>query len=77
MVRVVAALRRMVDARAIVLGVNAPDTLPTTFAQGLDAYVLRTLQYLGATVVLLYVGNLSENEVPRLRVVRWLGVLFV
>jgi hypothetical protein len=61
----------------IVLGINAPDTLPTTFAQGLDAYVLRSLQYLGATVVLLYVGNLTENEVPRLRVVRWLGVLFV
>ncbi len=62
---------------AIVLGVNAPDTLPTTFAQGLDAYVLRTLQYLGATVVLLYVGNLSEHEVPKLRIVRWLGVLFI
>jgi hypothetical protein len=61
----------------IVLGVNAPDTLPTTFAQGLDAYVLRSLQYLGATVVLLYVGNLTENEVPRLRIIRWLGVLFV
>lgn len=62
---------------AIVLGVNAPDTLPTTFAQGLDAYVLRTLQYLGATVVLLYVGNLSERDVPRLRIVRWLGILFI
>lgn len=62
---------------AVVLGVNAPDTLPTTFAQGLDAYVLRTLQYLGATVVLLYVGNLSENEVPRLRIVRWMSLLFI
>ncbi len=61
----------------IVLGINAPDTLPTTFAQGLDAYVLRSLQYLGATVVLLYVGNLTEAEVPRLRIVRWLSTLFI
>ena len=62
---------------AVVLGINAPDTLPTTFAQGLDAYVLRSLQYLGATVVLLYVGNLTEVEVPKLRIVKWLSVLFV
>ena len=62
---------------AVVLGVDAPDTLPTTFAQGLDAYVLRTLQYLGATVVLLYVGNLTEAEVPKLRIVKWLSVLFL
>lgn len=61
----------------VVLGINAPDTLPTTFAQGLDAYVLRSIQYLGATVVLLYVGNLSETEVPRLRIIRWLSTLFL
>lgn len=61
----------------VVLGINAPDTLPTTFAQGLDAYVLRSLQYLAATVVLLYVGNLSEADVPRLRIIRWLGTLFL
>ena len=62
---------------AVVLGVDAPDTLPTTFAQGLDAYVLRSLQYLAATVVLLYVGNLEEARVPRLRIVGWLSVLFL
>jgi hypothetical protein len=50
--------------------------MPTTFVQGLDAYVVRTLQYLGATVVLLYVGNLTEAEVPKLRIVKWLSVLF-
>lgn len=61
----------------VVLGVNAPDTLPTTVAQGLDAYVLRSLQYVGATVVLLYVGNLTEVELPKLGVVRWLGVLYI
>lgn len=62
---------------AVVLGINAPDTLPTTFAQALDAYVLRSLQYLGATVVLLYVGNLTEREVPKLRIIKWMSVLFV
>jgi hypothetical protein len=61
----------------VVLGLNAPDTLPTTFAQGIDGYVLRNLQYLGATVTMLYVGNLSEDDVPRLRIVKWLAVLFL
>ena len=64
-------------AGVVMLSYSPPGTLTTTTADGLDAFVLRTLQYLAATVVLLYVGNLTEAEVPRLRIIRWLGVLFV
>lgn len=61
----------------VMLGVQAPGTLPETLVGSLDAFVLRSLQYLAATVVLLYVCNLPELEVPRQKIVRWLGVLFI
>ena len=61
----------------LMLNMTAPGTLAQTYAQGIDGYILRSLQYLAATVVLLYVSNLREEDVPRLKVVRWLGVLFI
>jgi O-antigen ligase len=60
-----------------VMGADAPDTLPVHFSHGIPSVGLRTLQYLAATIVLLYVGNLREEAVPRIKVVRWLGVLFL
>lgn len=62
---------------AIMLNQTAPETLPQTYAQGLDGFILRSLQYLAATVVLLYVSNLPEGFVSRLKIVRWMGVLFL
>ena len=62
---------------AVMLNLTAPGTIPQTYGQGADGFILRSLQYLAATVVLLYVGNLREDEVPLLRIVRWLGVLFI
>ncbi|HVQ18501.1 MAG TPA: O-antigen ligase domain-containing protein, partial [Actinomycetes bacterium] len=61
----------------LMLNLTAPDTLPQSFGQAIDSFVLRSLQYLAATVVLLYVSNLTESELPRLRVIRWLGLLFI
>ena len=61
----------------VMLSVTPLGTLSASFGTGFDAYLLRSLQYLAATVVLLYVGNLTEEEVPRLRIVRWLGVMFL
>ena len=61
----------------VVIGADAPNTLPVHFSHGIPSIGLRTLQYLAATIVLLYVGNLSEDDVPRIKVVRWLGALFV
>ena len=37
----------------------------------------RLAWYLALTVVLLYVGNLSERELPTRRICRWLSALFI
>ncbi|RAY14509.1 hypothetical protein DPM19_15235 [Actinomadura craniellae] len=38
---------------------------------------LRLVQYLSITILLLYIGNLTEKELPRLRLVRMLGIFFL
>jgi O-antigen ligase len=60
-----------------VMGAEAPNTLPVTFGHGIPSVGLRTLQYLAATITLLYIGNLREEDVPRIKIVRWLGILFL
>jgi hypothetical protein len=64
-------------AGIVVMGADAPNTLPVHFSHGIPSVGLRTLQYLAATVTLLYIGNLREEDVPRIRVVRWLSILFL
>ncbi len=62
----------------LTVGVSAPDTLP--ISGGGERYItfaLRLLHYLSVTVILIYAGNLSERELPRMRLVRMLGVLFI
>jgi hypothetical protein len=60
------------------LDVTAPDTIPVSSAGGnYVAYAIRLLNYLSVTVILVYIGNLTEQELPRLRLVRWLGLMFV
>lgn len=59
------------------LHMRAPDTLAGSTSLRLVGYGLRLLNYLAQTVFLLYVGNLTERELPRLRVVRMMGVLFL
>jgi magnesium-transporting ATPase (P-type) len=61
----------------VLLGQTAPGTLVSSLGTRIPAYGLRSLQYLGATIALLYVGNLDEREVPRERIVRWMGILGV
>ncbi|WP_157995758.1 O-antigen ligase family protein [Thermomonospora amylolytica] len=57
------------------LGMVAPDTMPDS--GGLMGYSHRLLLYLAATVMLLYVGNLTEQEMPQLTVAKLLGFLGV
>jgi hypothetical protein len=52
-------------------------TLPPTGSGRFIAYALRVATYLALGVIMLYVINLSETELPRRRVVRMLGVLGV
>jgi hypothetical protein len=52
----------------------------TGMSEGIGRYFsfsFRFLNYLAVTVVMLYVGNTSEAELPRRRIIGWLGVLAV
>jgi hypothetical protein len=61
-----------------VLQASAPGSIQTDGGFGRYlTFSYRVAVYLAATVVLLYVGNLSERELPTQRVVRLLGYMFV
>ncbi|OLE21156.1 MAG: hypothetical protein AUG44_28650 [Actinobacteria bacterium 13_1_20CM_3_71_11] len=59
------------------LGEDPPGTEPGTVAGRLISVSFRLVEYLALTVLLLYAGNLTEAELPRRRLVRLLGWLFV
>ncbi|MFC4149367.1 O-antigen ligase family protein [Micromonospora mangrovi] len=73
----------------VMLGITAPDTLPPSGSGRYIGWAIRLANYVAMTVVMLYVLNLSERELPRRRVIRnfgfmgvvvviggWLGSLF-
>lgn len=60
-----------------VLGVNPPDTVPNSFVVRLIGYAVRESSYLAITIVFLYVGNLTEKELPEKRVIGQLAFFFV
>jgi hypothetical protein len=62
---------------AFMLGVTPAGTLPGTASGRLIAYSVRLVEFTSMTVFLLYVGNLREHELPRLRTVRMLGIFFL
>ncbi len=61
----------------VMLGENPPGTLPDTAGSRLISVAFNVAGYLSATVILLYAGNLTEQEFPRRRLVRQLGFFFV
>lgn len=65
-----------VAAGVLVVNTDVPGTLPVGGAGRYLSYGLRLGNYLAVTVVLLYAGNLTERELPRARLIRWLGALF-
>ncbi|MGB9377747.1 MAG: hypothetical protein WCB04_09575 [Mycobacteriales bacterium] len=66
-----------VIASTAMLGLNPPGTVPNSASSRLLPTVLRLAEYLSVTVLLLYIGNLSEKEFPRQRLIRQLGVMFL
>ncbi|MFC4587245.1 hypothetical protein [Sphaerisporangium corydalis] len=65
----------------LVSALTLADTPPGTYGE-LDtgrvlAYAMRLALYLALLVMVLYLGNLTERELPQLALVRMLGVLFV
>jgi hypothetical protein len=68
----------LVCVSGLMVDVKAPDTLPVNTGAGhYIAYILRLLNYVAVTIVMIYVGNLSERELPRLRLIRWLSIMFI
>lgn len=59
------------------LDLQAPGTLEGDVTTRIIAAGQRGLSYLAVTVTVLYVGNLSEDELPRRRVVALLGIFFL
>jgi hypothetical protein len=59
------------------LGADPHGTVAETAGARLVAVLFRVIMYLALTVLLVYVGNLTERELPRRRLVRLLGWLFV
>jgi hypothetical protein len=57
------------------LGEAAPGTLATDGSGKYLAAAVRIVQYLSFTVIMLYVLSLDEQVLPRLRVIRLLGVM--
>lgn len=60
----------------VMLGRNPYGTTSDSFGHRLLPAALKLMQYAAATLMLLYVGNLSERELPQRRIVRLLAVLF-
>ena len=64
-------------ASTIMLPANPPGTLPDTVSGRVVSVAFNLAGYLSATIILLYAGNLSEEEFPRRRLVRQLGFFFM
>ncbi len=61
----------------IMIGHNPPQALPSTASGRLISVAFTLAGYTAVTIMLLYAGNLSERDYPRLRMVRHLGFLFI
>ncbi|MBM6402706.1 O-antigen ligase family protein [Phycicoccus sp. CSK15P-2] len=61
----------------LLLGVDPPGYVPSSAASRLFGFGMRELSYLSTTVLLLFIGNLDEDELPRDRILRLGGWFFV
>ncbi|HLX47857.1 MAG TPA: O-antigen ligase family protein [Streptosporangiaceae bacterium] len=57
------------------LSLQAPQTIGGPTSHRLASWAVRVFLYLGATVILLFTGNLTEEELPRKRLVWLLALL--
>jgi hypothetical protein len=64
-------------AGIILIKVNPPGTFGDSGTLRYLAVGLRMSWYLSVTVILLYVGNLTEQQLPRKALVRWLSITFL
>ncbi|HEY2577016.1 MAG TPA: O-antigen ligase family protein, partial [Streptosporangiaceae bacterium] len=62
-------------AGAATLSLQAPETIGGSTSSRFASWAVRVLLYLGATAILLFTGNLTEEELPRRRLVWLLALL--
>ncbi len=60
-----------------VLGADPPGTIAEHATGRLPGAAYKLIMYVALTVLLVYAGNLTEAELPRKRLVKYLGWLFV
>ncbi|MEP6462980.1 MAG: O-antigen ligase family protein [Frankiaceae bacterium] len=61
----------------LMLGKVAPGTQPGSFGERLLPFLSRSGTLIGASVLLIYIANLSPAQLPAMRFARMLGFLFV
>lgn len=61
----------------LLLGVNPDGFVPGTASGRLMGFGMREMSYVSVTILLLFIGNLTEKELPQSRLIRLLGVFFV
>jgi hypothetical protein len=59
------------------ISLTAPGTVPSPVSNRLISFSVRGLQYAAVTVLLLYAGNLTEDELPRRRLAWMLGLVAI
>lgn len=64
-------------ASTAMLGANPPGTLPESASHRVIGVLFTLAGYLAVTIIVLYAGNLTEQEYPRQRLVRQLAGFFV
>jgi len=62
-------------AGAAALALTAPGTIASPVSNRVISYTVRAGGYLGVTVLLIFVGNLTERELPRQRLAWLLGLV--
>ena len=62
-------------AGVAMLSLTAPGTIPSPVGTRVISFSVRAASYLSVTILLLYVGNLTERELPRQRIAWLLGLV--
>lgn len=64
-------------ASLVMIKLTAPGTVQSPVSHRVIAYADRTTTYVGITVLLIYVGNLTESELSRRKLASLLGLLAI
>lgn len=61
----------------LMLGIDPSGYLPGSASGRLFGFGMREMSYISVTIIMLFIGNLTEEELPVRKIVSWLGWFFV